>query len=464
MVTRAWFYFHYLLSVIFFFVLLFSQPNTVWADGFRNPFQSASATAQGAAFIAQADDPSAIHYNPAGITQLLGVQHAFGVGLVSPDTKFTNANGKTIHNDVSGGTVGLPPPGHFFLTGNFQNSDIEILRRVSIGLGVISLFGFANRYPSDSSLAPVITKAQLPVLDIKPTIAFKAHDMLSLGFGVDIFTFASFIGEGHAERQFIGLGNIPGTAPGDKLEVNGKGTTAGINASLLLTPLLNEEGKPLLNLGFVWRSQAVLPLEGELLANGKRVADSESSIKFPEIYEWGLAAWPIRDGRHEWKIEVDVHLVRWQTIRNFDIIFSNGGSIPQPQRWDNVVSVFVGTEFNWLDVPDFPDWELATRLGYIRSPTPIPDENFDPAVPDSDNHTFSVGFGFACQGRAKLFGLIPCQGEDGGWMAKKSMAIDLAYQYVRWDTRKVSGNPVPPINGTYKTRTHAGVVTLQVNF
>lgn len=38
-----------------------SVPLSAWADGFRNPFQSASAAAQGAAFLAQADDPSAIH-------------------------------------------------------------------------------------------------------------------------------------------------------------------------------------------------------------------------------------------------------------------------------------------------------------------------------------------------------------------------------------------------------------------
>jgi long-chain fatty acid transport protein len=36
------------------------------ADGFRNPFQGAAAIAQGNAFTAQADDPTAIFYNPAG--------------------------------------------------------------------------------------------------------------------------------------------------------------------------------------------------------------------------------------------------------------------------------------------------------------------------------------------------------------------------------------------------------------
>ena len=458
-------FFHWLrIALISVGVPITVLPLSAWADGFRNPFQSASAAAQGAAFLAQADDPSAIHYNPAGLTQLPGVQHSFGAAFVSPDTKFRSPNGTTIHNEVSGGVVGLPPPAHFFITWNLQDYDIGVFRRLSVGLGVESLFGFANEYPSDGPFATVVTKAQLPVVDIKPTVAFKVHDMLSLGFGVDIFTFAPFIGEGHAERQFIATGNIQGTAPGDKLELTGKGTTAGINASILLTPLRNDDGHPLLNLGFVWRSQAVLPLDGKLLANGKKIADTSSSITFPEIYEWGIAAWPIRNRSHVWKLEVDVHLVRWQTIRNFDVNLSNGGAIPQPQHWDNSVTVFVGSEFSWLDVPTLLDWEVATRAGYIRTQTPVPDENFDPAVPDSDNHTFSVGLGFACGGRAKFLGFIACQEDGTGWLIKKGMAVDLAYQYVRWDTRKVSGSPIPVLNGTYKTRTHAGMITLQVNF
>ena len=41
------------------------QPSNSIADGFRNPFQSGAANAQGNAFAAQADDASAVFYNPA---------------------------------------------------------------------------------------------------------------------------------------------------------------------------------------------------------------------------------------------------------------------------------------------------------------------------------------------------------------------------------------------------------------
>lgn len=77
-------------------------------------------------------------------------------------------------------------------------------------------------------------EGSLPLLDIKPTVAYKVSDRLSLRLGTDIFTFASFIGEGQTESLSIssGTGGIPA---GSRVELNGKGTTAGLNASVLYT-------------------------------------------------------------------------------------------------------------------------------------------------------------------------------------------------------------------------------------
>ena len=44
--------------------------------------QGTAASGMGNAFSAQADDPSALHYNPAGMTQLHGVEFMAG-GLLS---------------------------------------------------------------------------------------------------------------------------------------------------------------------------------------------------------------------------------------------------------------------------------------------------------------------------------------------------------------------------------------------
>ncbi len=52
------------------------------ANGFGLPDQDAFATARGEAFVATADNPSAIYYNPAGITQLTGDNFRGGLNSV----------------------------------------------------------------------------------------------------------------------------------------------------------------------------------------------------------------------------------------------------------------------------------------------------------------------------------------------------------------------------------------------
>ena len=73
------------LAIVFIFVLIFSVFSFCRKDalsqgtaGLNNPTLSASALAQGNAFVARADDASAIQFNPAGLTQLQGPQVSQG--------------------------------------------------------------------------------------------------------------------------------------------------------------------------------------------------------------------------------------------------------------------------------------------------------------------------------------------------------------------------------------------------
>src|SRR6478672_2717074 len=72
--------------------------------------QGTAASGMGNAFSAQADDPSALHYNPAGMTQLHGVEFMTGVLLSGGTTSFTSPTGATATGDRNG-SVAWPPPG-----------------------------------------------------------------------------------------------------------------------------------------------------------------------------------------------------------------------------------------------------------------------------------------------------------------------------------------------------------------
>lgn len=442
-----------LLPSTVLFMLLGWSP-CAQADGIRNPFQGAAAIAQGNAFAAQADDPTAVFYNPAGMTQLRGVQHTAGVQFVSVNTHFTSPIGVSIRNDQPF-PIGLPPPGQLFITANLKDLGIHALGNVSVGLGLQNLFGFAAKYPRNGPFAGAVTFAQFPLIDIKPTVAYKVTDRLSVGLGADIFTFVSLLGEGHLEQQSVQAGST--------VELNGKGTTAGLNASVLYTLLQTDDGKPRLNLAFVWRSQAVLPVDGVFLVDGALVANASSSIRLPEIYTWGVAFWPIRNTAREWKVEVDVDYARWESIRDLDVRLSNGVILANPQQWRNAVSIGVGTEYRWLSFPSHPAWNVALRAGYLHSQQAIPDVNYNPAAPDAPVHVLSAGIGFLCKENGRFFGLLTC-GSEGGFLGRKALGIDMAYQALLFESRTVTGSPNPTVNGTYQTTTHAGSITMRVNF
>src|SRR5579862_5231572 len=72
----------------------------VRAGGFELPNQGAAGAGQAEAFAAQADDPSAIYYNPAGIAQLKGTEISAGVYALFPRFRFDADNGPNQEMDL----------------------------------------------------------------------------------------------------------------------------------------------------------------------------------------------------------------------------------------------------------------------------------------------------------------------------------------------------------------------------
>ena len=442
-------------------------PSFVQAAGFRIYDQSASAAGQSDAFTAQADDASAIYYNPAGMTQLRRVQFSAGSSFVGGSTNYTSPTGQTARGDFSG-SVAWPPPSNFYLTGNLKDLGISALGDVTVGLGVTSPFGTIYRYPENGPFATGATFTDLPLLDIKPTVAYKMNEMLSFGLGMDIYTFASFLGEGHAELQLRSSG-APGLPPaGTPLELNGKDTSLGFNASLMYTPFRNGDGKPLVNVGLVYRSQVTLHLEGEFLAAGGVVSKSSTTLVLPQVYTGGIALWPVRSRDREWKLELDVDYTGWKSLRNIDIHLANGSTIPYPLNWRSTYTIMIGTEYKLLNPTMLPDWEVAVRGGYWNSQTPVPDAGFNPTVPDADNHAISIGLGLLCKDKGKLLGLFDC-GTGTSWYSPKAIGLDLSYKAILYEDRTVTGSMHPLsapgiFDGRYQTTFHIGGVNLRVNF
>jgi long-chain fatty acid transport protein len=331
------------------------------------------------------------------------------------------------------------------------------LSDVTVGLGLTSPFGLNIRYPLDGPLNTSVTSAALPLIDIKPTLAYKLNDQLAVGVSADIYTFASFLGQGHAEQRRVGTG-------GASIEAYGKGTGAGATFSLLYTPLRNSDGKPIASIGLVYRTQAVVPLDGSLLVNGAKVADASTSLVLPEIYTGAIAIWPVRTSEREWKLELDVDYVGWKSNRNLDIQLSSGSPIPQPQQWKSVPVIAIGTEYKWLNPSWLPHWDVAVRSGYTRTEDPVPDRTYSPGVASLPSNALSIGAGLLCKEGGRFLGVITCGGQGAMLFWPKAIGFDVAYQEWFYETRTVTGNIDPNVNGNYDAHIHLGTVSLKFMF
>ncbi len=425
--------------------------------------QGAAAVGMGNAFAAQADNPSALHYNPAGMTQLHGFQMMGGGTLVGGTTDFESPSGMSATGDHDG-AFAWPGPGHGYMTANLQALGVPLLDKLTIGVGVTTPFGSVMRWPEDSPFRALTTFTALPLFDIKPTFAYQLHPDLSIGGGADIYTFASFFGEGHAELQSISPG---GLAPaGSKLEFNGKGTAPGFNVGALYTALRNGGGQPVANLAVVYRSQATLHLDGALSANGAKIQDATTTLVLPQVITGGVALWPVRNTEREWKVEFNVDYVGWKSVRNLDIHLANGTVIPQPQNWKGTYAILVGTEYRWLRVDRLPGWEIALRGGYTNQQAQVPDLNFNPGVPSADLHVVSTGVGLLCKGNGSFLGLISCGSIGVGSVKAKFIGVDVSYQAFLYEPRTISENTGlrAAVNGLYSSTLHAGGFSVRAGF
>ena len=445
-------------------ILSLSSASAAYGEAFRVLGQGNSGSAQGDAFAAQADDPSAIFYNPAGMTQLKRVQFSTSLQLVGGFYDYKSPSGQKFRGDLDG-SIATPPPTNLYLTANLGDTNAKLsidppreftfLEDFTLGIGINSPFGLVINWPKDVPFSSVTTFAQVPLVDIKPTVAYKFSEYLSVGAGLDIYTFIGFLGGGALRtRSFI--------PPSTNIKLDGKDTAVGFNIGFLLTPwrtTIREHEEPRLNFAFVYRSRTTLKLTGDFEINRQKTAGADFDLKLPQIFTWGAAVWPIRDRTHEWKLETDLDYVGWSSFKNLTIRLSNGTTLVEPRDWRNIMTVKLGTEYKWLEIPSFHDWELAVRAGYIRANSPIPERTFEPRVPTTDWNGFSLGVGLLCKDSAMFLGCFACKNS-----LTEAVGVDLFYRNQLYNTGKIRNNVNPVVNGTYNTRLHAGGIGVRVNF
>jgi len=378
----------------FLFSLLFLSllaPAQVFALGFRIPNQDASAIARGNAFVATADNPSALYYNPAGITQLegqnvqVGVLNYFGI-----NTYYQSPLGSDSHTDFED----VPVPQLYY---TYTPKDCPL----SFGLGAYAPFGLGVEWPDNTGFRSLAIESRLQYLTLNPVIAWKALPSLSIAIGPNI---------NYSKVKF----NRGLATPTDMLEFEGDDFSFGFNAGILWQP------HPQWSFGVNYRSAATMDYEGDTSYNpGISIPDAPTtgSVAFPQIISAGVSYRPTTN----WNIEVNVDYTDWNTLNTVVLEGSSaifGFDLPLQFDWQESWFVEIGATRTFEN-----GWFVSG--GYFYSSETVPSDTFSPAVPDTVLHVASFGVGH--------------QGEKWRWAA--------AFQMIIGPEREISNSQPNPFTG-----------------
>jgi len=326
-------------------------PLSAMALGIRIADQDAQATARGNAFAATADNPSAIYYNPAGISQLEGQNVSGNFYGISLESKYTAPSGTQTKTKYK--LQGIPD---FYFTTTAPSSC------VSFGFGAFAPYGLGVEWPDSSALFRA-TKAEMVYYSFTPVIAFKAHPDLSIAAGPTI----NFANTEFQQTVF------PSPFPLLQTRLRGDGTDFGWVAGVQWKPLTKH------SFGVSYRSATAVNFGGTLDTPAGS-APAKAYFKFPQHV---IAGWSYRP-TPAWNLEFNVDWTDWSRLQKVDVKSGGATVSTLPFAWNS-------SFFYEFGVTRYFDRGWRASAGYIYSENSVPDKTFSPIVPDSDRHIFSIG-------------------------------------------------------------------------
>jgi long-chain fatty acid transport protein len=445
--------------------------------GFLIYEHGATSTGMANARSASADDPSALYFNPAAITELPGLQFQLGTTLILPQTHYEAAgtpdnprtypsyqDGEYIQKPVNDGENSvdaiskLYTPIHLYVSYTIEEAYL------SVGFGLNNPFGLGSYWPWDWDGRFMSTEIEIQTFFSQPVVAvdiarlagFKDLFKLSIAAGYNFVYGTARLGRKTDLRvaELLSLGEVVG-AEGE-LRMKGDATGHGWNIALYA------EIPELLAVGFSLRSGVSLGFSGKASFSfnqagqtaidllGMSVPEETNghvTIDLPMSMNFGVAFLGIEN----LKIAADVYLALFESYDELKLTFDcvdlgtcseSLNAEPLEKDWGKSWQFSLGAEYTLLD-----DWTVRAGWGLVTSP--VPEETYDPSLPDGLRNLVSVGGGYR-----------------GSWWG-----VDLAYMLAFWEGTKDNevgagdyANPEGKASGTYTTFSHLLALSLTAWF
>ncbi len=353
------------LSVLF--VLFLST--SAFGAGFGLYEGSARGNVLGAGLTASADDPSAVFYNPAGITQLKGTQAMFGATFIYPKTDVLTTPPSV--ETASKENWWIPP--HAYLTHQIND-------KWWAGFGMFSRFGLGTEFPQDWPGRYNSYYARIRTVELNPNIAYKVNEKFSIAAGLNAMWFDLKL----QQKILTGAGDVDSTLKGDSWGW-------GFNLAMHYKP--TEDWM----LGISYRSRVSQNISG----------GEANFIKPPGLPSFVFNNTKASGGLHlpdevfagvAWKVVPAVTLgggvywTRWSSYDKFELTYEvapvpGSATIVKQKQWEDVYRFMVGAEWKFM-----PGWRASVSYAYDQEP--INDQYVDYQIPANDRNMFSAGLGF----------------------------------------------------------------------
>ncbi|MDL2718987.1 MAG: outer membrane protein transport protein [Acidobacteriota bacterium] len=360
----------------------------VESAGFALFEQGAKGTAMGGAFVATADDPSAMFFNPAGnaFADDKFTLEGGGFLILRPTAQFDGFSpfpGDGYHAEMKKSLYAIGH-GYGLMT---LSKDVKL----AVGLWTPAGLGVPWENPDTFSGRFLSQRTDIRQVALSAQLAVKLSDAVAIGAGPEVrFTDVHLSQNAGAINPFttryVDVAHISIISTGTPVKL-------GFGAGLLVKPCDR------LRFGLAYHSGTTVNLSGgaqfSQIPSGSAQFDAAvaagipvgqtvpatTAIQFPSLTMFGLAY----DLAPNLTVEVDGNYTAWNTFDKTVLSISGLPDKVLVHNWENTWSVRTGLLYKMTK-----GWLAA---GFVYDQTPQPDADVSPFLPDSNRSGGSIGAG-----------------------------------------------------------------------
>ncbi|KJE34106.1 long-chain fatty acid transporter [Thalassospira sp. HJ] len=363
---------------------------TAHASGFQ--VRETSGTLQGSSFAGMttlSTDASTMSYNPGTVGQYKETSYSAGLTVIRPVAKATSivaTDGNLTTIAQTGGSYkdmaqdAVVPNAHAVW---------KLNENLNLGVSITAPWGLVTDNDSDFAGRFFGTTSKIKTVNIKPVVAYRFDNGLSIGAGPQIQRF-----EASLSKAVPRIG-----AP----KAEGNSTIEGDDISYGWTAGLNWEMTDDTRFGLAYNSEVKHKLEGDIkfdqAAKNLSYIDRKTTAKIttPEAIAFGAS----HDLTDKLTVMGDLQWTNWNSVK--DLVFNYDGNIhsslssstTENYHWGSSWFGALGARYQYDE-----NWAFTGGLAYDE--TPIKTRNRNVRLPDSNRYWVSLGATYKAAGWADV--------------------------------------------------------------